>query len=95
MDSCGPLLANHFLLEKQVEPRPPLHSITSSARASSFGGTSSSFAVLTLFGRRYIHQGFIRGSVAPIKFFVRTGYRIFVPDTQQTLSDVAGTTFLR
>src|SRR6516162_189381 len=56
MDSCGPLLATHFLLEKQVEARPPLHSITSSARASKVGGTSSSFAVLTLFGRRYIHQ---------------------------------------
>jgi hypothetical protein len=29
------------------------------------------------------------------KFFVGTGYRIFVPDTQHTLSDAAGITFLR
>jgi hypothetical protein len=46
--------------------------------------------------RQAVHPaGAILVSVAPIKFFVGTGYRIFVPDTQHTLSDAAGITFLR
>src|SRR5262245_17196055 len=48
MDSCGPLLATHFLFEKQVEARPPLHSNSSSARgASRVGGIAmpSAFAL--------------------------------------------------